>query len=556
MRMRERRWYGWGYSDTSYSFENRPTAWSYLKSQLGLTEEAAAPVVSLASIQLRPSRLDAALLGQLRGMLGDSAVTVDDQVRLTHSLGKSYPDLIRLRSGQIANPTDGVVFPDSEEKISQLLALATNHRLAVIPFGGGTSVVGGVEPMGERPVITVSLARLNRVLAVDTLSQTVTAEAGILGPDLEQALNGQGFTLGHFPQSFQFSTLGGWVATRGAGHASTKYGKIEKLVVSMRMVTPSGVIETRTTPANASGPGLLQLLVGSEGAYGIITSATLRLSPLPQATAEGAFLFNSFAEGVTAVRAIMQQGLTPSLVRLADETETRTSFAMRQAHHGWGALKEKIGLQLLTRAGNSFDQGSALLLRFEDSADQVQMAWKAAKAICRQQDAFALGAGPVRSWQRDRYQTPYLRDLLLDRGLLLDTVETATTWEKLPTLYQHLTTCINESIAATGNKALVLTHLSHAYREGASLYITLLAKAMPGRELEQWQAIKTAATTCIMAHGGALSHHHGIGRDHAAWLAQEHSPTGVAALVAMKAALDPQGVMNPGKVFASISVRS
>lgn len=551
MSTRELRWYGWGYSDTSYSFAHRPTAWPYLKSQLGLTEETAPPVVNQADIQLRPSRLDAARLGQLRTLLGDSAVTTDDQVRLTHSLGKSYSDLIRLRRGEIPNPTDGVVFPENEAQIVQLLAFAMQHGVTVIPFGGGTSVVGGVEPVGERPTLTVSLARLNRVLTIDTLSHTVTAEAGVLGPDLEKALNAQGFTLGHFPQSFQFSTVGGWVATRGAGHASTKYGKIEKLVVSVRMVTPSGIIETRTTPAAASGPSLLQLLVGSEGVYGIITQATLRLAPLPQTTADGAFLFNSFAEGATAVRAIMQHGLTPALVRLSDETETRTSFAMRQNHQGWGGIKEKLGLRLLTRSGKSFDQGSVLLLRFEDSAEQVKMAFRAAKALCKAHGAFALGAGPVRSWQRDRYLTPYLRDQLLDRGILLDTVETATTWDNLPTLYQQLTTCIRQAIADGGVKPLVLTHLSHVYRDGASLYLTLLAKALRDRELAQWQAIKSAATTCIMAQGGALSHHHGVGHDHAAWLAQETGETGLAALAAVKQTLDPQGMMNPGKVFVA-----
>jgi len=553
MNRRELRWYGWGYSDTTYSFANRPTAWPYLQTQLGLTAEVSAPVVSREAICLRPSRLDEALLGQLRQILGDDAVRIDDEVRLTHSLGKSYCDLIRLRSGQLPNPTDGVLFPSSEEQIVQILALATTNRLAVIPFGGGTSVVGGVEPLGERPVLTVSLARLKRVLAIDPLSQTVTAEAGIVGPALEQALNDKGLTLGHFPQSFQFSTLGGWVATRGAGHASTKYGKIEKLVISVRMVTPSGVIETRTTPADASGPSLLQLLVGSEGVYGIVTQATLRLNPLPQTTAESAFLFDSFTAGSTAVRTLMQQGLTPSLVRLSDETETRTSFALRQAHHGWGALKEQVGLRLIARAGKSFDQGAVLLLRFEGNANQVRIEYATAKAICKAAGAFALGGGPVRSWQRDRYQTPYLRDLLLDRGLLLDTVETATTWENLPTLYHHLTTTIQQAIAATGSKALVLTHLSHVYREGASLYVTLLAKARRGHELEQWQAIKSAATACIMAHGGALSHHHGIGYDHAAWLAQEQSQTGVAALMAVKQSLDPQGIMNPAKLFAPAS---
>lgn len=290
-------------------------------------------------------------------------------------------------------------------------------------------------------------------------------------------------------------------------------------------------------------------MVGSEGVYGIITRATLRLSPLPQAIAQRAFLFSTFSVGATAVRALMQQGLTPSLVRLSDEIETRTSFALRQVHAGWGQVKEKLGLTMLARAGKSFDHGAVLLLRFEGNTEQVRREFAAARALCKAKGAFSLGAGPVRSWQRDRYHTPYLRDLLLDRGLLLDTVETATTWENLPTLYQRLTACINQAIANTGSQALVLTHLSHVYRDGASLYITFLARRRQQGELEQWQQIKAAATTCIMEYGGTLSHHHGVGHDHAAWLAREVSQTGLTALTAVKQTLDPQEIMNPAKLF-------
>lgn len=549
MSPRDLRWYGWGYRDTTFSFENRPDAWPYLKAQLALEEGDHTPPASLESIQLRPSRLSEALGSQLCEIVGPEAVHTSDEARLRHSLGKSYCDLIRLRTGCIPNPTDAVVFPSREGDIVQVLALATAHQLAVIPFGGGTSVVGGVEPLGERPTLTLSLARMNRVFAVDAISQTVTAEAGIFGPDLERALNAHGLTLNHFPQSFEFSTLGGWIATRSAGEASTKYGKIEDMLVSARAVTPSGLVETRTVPASAAGPSLLQLLAGSEGAYGVITQATLRVRPRPKFQQERGLLFRDFHAGVEALRAIMQTGLRPAMARLSDEAETHASFRLRERRSGWARLREQLGLAVLERTGRSFERGALMLLRFEGDDECALHECGHALAICRAQGAFDLGAGPVHSWQRDRYRTPYLRDVLLDHGVLVDTLETATEWGNVEALHRALSHAISQAIAAAGSPALVLTHLSHLYRDGASLYVTFLARSARGRELEQWRAIKDAATDCMMRHGGALSHHHGVGYEHAKWLEQEDGQAGLEAFRAVKRALDPQSIMNPAKLF-------
>jgi alkyldihydroxyacetonephosphate synthase len=549
MSARELRWNGWGYSDTTYSLHHRPHAWPYLREQLGLADDEHAPAVSLDAIQLRPSRLDASTLAQLRQIVGPEAVSTADRARIAHSLGKSYRDLIRLRAGRIPNPTDAVVFPGDEEEIERLLALATAQRLAIIPFGGGTSVVGGVEPRSERPTLTLSLARLNRIIEVEALSHTVTAEAGILGPDLERALNARGLMLGHFPQSFEFSTLGGWVATRGAGQASTQYGKIEDMVVGLRIATPRGVIETRNVPASAIGPSLLQLVVGSEGTYGVITRATLRLRPLPKFHQEHGLLFRDFHSGVAALRAIMQSGLTPSIARLSDEDETRLSFRLRERRTGWAGAKETLGLAALARAGGSFERGALLILRFEGNDECALHECGHALAICKERGAFDLGTGPTRSWERERYHTPYLRDVLLDHALMIDTLETATEWDNVETLHGKLNAAIAEAIAATGSKSLVLTHLSHVYRDGASLYVSFLARSARHQEEAQWQTIKDAATDCIMRNGGALSHHHGVGYEHARWMEQAEGEAGVTALRAIKRALDPQFIMNPSKLF-------
>ena len=549
MTERQRRWYGWGFADTTYDLDHRPGAWPYLQAVLDLPDGALTPAVARETIHLRPSRLSEAALAALRAAASEAAVRTDDEARLTHSVGMSYRDVIALRTGQIPNPTDAVAAPASEAQVAAVLAAAAAHGLAVVPFGGGTSVVGGIEPRGLRPTVTLSLARLNRVLTLDPVSQTVTAEAGILGPDLEQAVNAQGFTVAHSPQSFEFSTLGGWIAARGAGQTSTRYGKIEEKVVSLRVVTPAGVVETPRVPASASGPSLLHLLIGSEGVYGVITQATLRLASLPARTQGRGFLFRSFAEGAAAVRAMLQAGLTPAVVRLSDEAETRTYYALRQAVHGWSAMKHKLGLLALEQAGRSFEQGAALILRFEGHDDRLNDEWARAKAVCRAHGGFDLGKGVARGWYRDRYHTPYLRDVLLDRGVLLEVVETAAEWDRLAEVYTAVQAALTEAITATGARPLVLCHLSHAYTDGASLYFTFLARANRGAEVAQWQAIKRAATDCLIRLGAALSHHHGIGADTAAWLPQETGPAGLSALRAVKNALDPAGIMNPGKVF-------
>jgi alkyldihydroxyacetonephosphate synthase len=314
-------------------------------------------------------------------------------------------------------------------------------------------------------------------------------------------------------------------------------------------VTPRGLVEAPSAPARATGPSLLQLLVGSEGAFGVITQATLRVRPLPRFEQECGWLFRSFHDGVEAVRAIVQCGLSPALARLLDQAETRTTFALREGRSGWAGLKQQLSMAVLNRAGYSLERGALLLLRFEGGDECALHEAEHAQMICKERGAFRLGPGPVRSWRRDRFHTPYLRDVLLDRGILVDTLETATEWHNLENLHGQIDAAVSRAIGEAGSKALVLTHLSHIYRDGASLYVTFLAGSTAGHEMEQWQQIKDAATECILRHGGALSHHHGVGYEHAKWMEQEGGLAGVEVLRAIKRSLDPQGVMNPRKLL-------
>lgn len=542
--MTDLRWYGWGFANKTFSLDQRPEAWNYLRATLNLRGDESFPPIDFDSIRLRAPRLTPEQLTALRQIVAETKT--DTRTRILHAYGKSYRDLIRLRRGDIANPPDAVVFPSTEEQVVRVIDYCAQNDIALIPFGGGTSVVGGVEARDERVTISLDLARLNRVISIDEVSQTATIEAGMFGPAIENELNARGFTLGHFPQSFEFSTLGGWIATRGAGLTSTGYGKIEALTQSVRVATPHGIIETRAVPATAAGSSLLQMLIGSEGTLGVITRATMRIRRLPKTKDYRALLFKNFSDGVAAIRAMMQSGIVPAIVRLSDVDETRSFFAMREESTGWKEFIQRIGLRLLDARGYSFENGALMILGFEDDPNTGR-----GFAVCKSRGAFDLGRGIANDWLNDRYETPYLRDVLMDRGVLVDTLETATTWANLERLHKALAQTIRQAAQTTGSPALVMTHVSHCYRDGASLYVTFLARMSTDQAIMQWEAIKRAATDCIMQNGGTLSHHHGVGYEHAAWMKREHGAIGMEALRALKSTLDPNNVMNPGKWLES-----
>ncbi len=539
---------GWGYADTIYPLNDRPYAWPHLTARLGVSPGKRWAPADPDAIAIRPSRLSAAQLTELTSIVGEGGARTDTAARLAHSQGKSYVDLVRLRLGQVANPTDGVAFPQDETQIRSLLNWAGANEIAVVPFGGGTSVVGGIEPRGERPHVALSMARLDQMLSLDRRAHLARLQTGMLGPQVEAALAAEGYTLGHFPQSFEFSTLGGWIATRSAGQASMRYGRIEDMVASLRMVTPAGIIETPLSPAMATGPSLLQMLIGSEGSYGVIVDATLRVRPRAAESEGRGLVFPNFAQGAETIRAITQNEIPVSVLRLSDTEETTMNLALRSRHSGVRALTERFAQAWLRASGHSLDGGSVMIALVEGEARQLRRQTAALEAIARRHGAASLGGGPARSWLRERFRAPYLRDTLMDHGLLVDTVETATPWGNVLALRESVAQALRDAL---GTRALVMAHISHAYPDGASLYFTFLAPIARGRELAQWERVKVAATERILSAGGTLSHHHGIGADHARWLGRQTGEAGLAALRGAKAALDPQGVLNPGKLFGA-----
>lgn len=541
------RWWGWGDPSKSFPLEERPRLWPALVAHIGEPSGGSSPV-DMGAIRLPPPSLSDETLVRLAAASGGAeALTTEAEPRIRHAYGKSYRDLVRIRRGEIPNPPAAVLFPGDHAAVAAVLEVAREFEVPVVPFGGGTSVVGGVEgPPG--PYVVLSLARLDRVLAVDFRSRTARVQGGIFGPDLERQLADHGVTLGHFPQSFEFSTLGGWIAARSAGQQSTLYGKIEDMVVSLRVATPAGDLETRPLPAASDGPDLNRFLSGSEGTMGVITEASVRVRPVPSHRHYSGILMPSFAAGANAIRELVQAGLEPATVRLSDAAETEGTFALRKASRpGMGSLMSEVAKRII----GPLDGRCLMILGFEGTAGDVADGRYAARSILRKAGGVDLGAAVGREWYAHRFDLPYLRDVLLDQGVMVDTLETSTVWSGLDALYSAVRRAIEQAMGDWGTPAWVFCHVSHAYEVGASLYFTMIARQDPHSPLDQWLAAKRAATAAIMANGGSLSHHHGVGRDHAPWYAQEVGPLGLALVRSARQAADPGGLMNPGVFFSS-----
>jgi alkyldihydroxyacetonephosphate synthase len=537
------RWWGWGRDEDA--IELPPAAAELLRGELGLTGEERGARVELAQVAVPESRLDGAARDALAAVVGAEAVAGDHDTRVAHAAGRSYPDLVQLRAGDAGGAPDAVVFPSDSSQLAPLLAACAAHGVAVIPFGGGTSVVGGVAalPGDHAAAVTFDLSRLHAVLVVDETSLTATVEAGILGPELERQLGHAGLTLGHFPQSFEFSTVGGWVATRSAGQASTGYGRIDELVEAVRCIAPAGELATLDAPATAAGPSLRELVVGSEGVLGVISEATLRVRPAPARRHYEAWSLPSFATGAEAFRALAQTGTTPDVARLSDEEETRLTMALGSS----GGIAEKLGGAYLRARGR--ERGCIAFAGFDGEPDEIARRRGRTAEVLRAHGAVALGTRPGRSWLRGRFAAPYLRDALMDRGVMVETLETATTWANLPDLYAAVGRALRDALAERGTPPAVMCHISHLYPAGASLYFTFIARQQPGEEIAQWRAAKTAACDAIVAAGATITHHHAVGVDHRAWMPAEVGPLGVEVLRALKRRVDPTGIMNPAKTI-------
>jgi alkyldihydroxyacetonephosphate synthase len=521
---RRRKHWGWGFEDQQPSPTEVRASVAALAEHLGMMLTEVEEPVALESVTLSPPRIAApASLSEI--------CAADPHARASHALGKSYSDVVRGFRGHFDHPPDFVAHPRDESDVERVLEWCASERVAAIPFGGGTSVVGGVSPdvgPGYNGAVSLDLGALDRVLEVDPVSRSACIQAGALGPDLERQLAEHELTLRHFPQSFEYSTLGGWVATRAAGHFATVWTHIEDLVESVRAITPVGVWESRRLPGSGAGVSPDRMLAGSEGTLGVITQAWMRVQPRPSHRRSAGVRFASFLTGVECARAISQSGLHPSNCRLLDAGEAGLTMAADGSH-------------------------ALLVLGFESTDHPVDAAMARALELCAEhggavsESRDGSGGDAVSSWRGAFLGAPYLRDMLVALGVLGETFETAITWERFPVFHERVSAAAEEAAREQcGGGGKVFCRFTHIYPDGPAPYFTVLAPARRGEEVEQWAQIKRAVSDTILEEGGTITHHHAVGRDHRLWYDRQRPEPFAQALRGAKAAVDPRGIMNPG----------
>lgn len=525
-----RRWNGW--ADEGSHPTLPPEALRLLESETGAGE--AHPDAALGDVV-------AAVPGSR--LPDHPLISRDAEDRVRHARGQSLPDWIALRSGRLDAVPDGVARPTDGSEIRELLAFAAANGSSVIPYGGGTSVVGGITPpAGGPPSLTIALDRLAGLVTLDERSGLATFGGGTTGPALEAALAPRGLTLGHFPQSFERSTLGGWVAARSAGQQSLGFGRIEDLFAGGRVEAPSGSLVLPTHPASAAGPDLRQLVLGSEGRLGILTEATVRAVPRPAREAFPAWFLPDWPQAVEAARSVARAGLPLSMVRASTPLETATLLSLAGKSRSTSLLRRYLRLR---RVG---PEPSLLLIGASGDERVVESAVREVGGLIRRQGGIAVGGSLGRRWIGSRFRTPDLRDALWDAGYALDTLETAVDWTRLPDLAAAVGRALRHGLDEIDERVHAFSHISHVYSSGSSLYATYVFRrtADPDEVLARWRRLKVAASQAIVEHGGTISHQHGVGRDHARYLGAEKGELGMAVLADIARRFDPDGIMNPG----------
>lgn len=527
-----KRWNGWGNVDTDYPVPL--SGLDYLTKTLGQLDPAADAAKETVLAAIPESRLPA-----------HPRMDTSAEMRLAHARGQSTRDWVDLRYGRVNTFPDGVAFPESDEDVRGLLKYARDAGARVIPYGGGTSVVGHITPSkSDAPVLTLSLEKMTRLLDLDETSRLATFHAGVAGPQLEEQLNARGYTLGHFPQSFEYSTLGGWIVTRSSGQQSYRYGKIESLFAGGIMETPRGRLEMKPVPASAAGPDVREMVLGSEGRFGVVTQAQVRVRRVPEAESFFGVFFLSWEQGSDAVREIIQNEIPVSMLRLSNSLETETTLIL--SGKSWVGLADR-GLRTIGYG----DTRCLLMFGVTGSQKMFARARRDAIAVCRKHGGLFVGTLVGHTWEKNRFRAPYLRNTLWERGVAIDTLETALPWSQVREASLAIPKSIVDAAAKHNERVLAFTHLSHVYRDGASVYTTFLFRRPtdPDELLARWQTMKHDASLTIQRFGGTITHQHGVGTDHAPYLPAEKGALGMDAIRAVCKSFDPDGMMNPRKML-------
>jgi alkyldihydroxyacetonephosphate synthase len=529
-----KRWNGWG--DIQIPVEPiSPRVRQYLFDRLGQLKPTETPELDRVLSKVPRSRLPPHEL-----------IDSDPEIRLRHARGQSLPDWIALRSGRIGAVPDGVSTPETEKEIQHLFNVAADLGAVVIPYGGGTSVLGHINPQkSDQPVLTISMRRFDRLISLDSVSHLAVMGAGMRGPEIEHELNTAGFTLGHYPQSFELSTLGGWIATRSTGSQSHYYGRIEDLFAGGRLITPTGPLDLPEFPASAAGPDLRHIVLGSEGRLGVITWASMRVSPLPNRERFYGAFFSDFEAGFEAMRDLAQERVPVSMARLSDAEETESTLTMLDRPRLSGLLSNGLRLMGLGAAP------CLLILGLTGSARITRAADRQARRIIRRSGGIVIRPVIGPTWHASRYKTPYLRNSLWEAGVALDTLETALPYAKCLQALADIKNALHDAAAEHNERILAFAHCSHQYRDGSNLYVTFLFRHFrdPERTMALWRSMKRSASQTILEHGGTISHQHGVGLDHRDYLSAEKGALGMQALANIRSGFDPGRMLNPGKLI-------
>ena len=547
------KWWGWGHDHISFTHEDKPALRPFIKRHIGLdVADATQRPVAFDELDVPAPTLGAELRTALERAVGGAAISIDDLDRVVHARGKSLRDLVRHRRGELGRVPDVVVRPRDEDEVAAILQAALDVDAVVIPFGGGTSISGSLEaqPAEARTVISVDLGLLDRVVAIDETSRLARVQAGVFGPHLEEQLNAQGFTLGHFPDSFTHSTLGGWIATRSSGMQSDRYGDVADLTRGLRVVTPAGMLVTRAVPSTSTGPSVREMVLGSEGRLGIITEVTVHVRRAPAQRTILGYLFPTWAESLAAMRDIAASEASPSVTRVSDAGETQFSLATKKDDTLADRVKS-AALKSYLRRRRGFDLEAMCLsfVGYEGAEGHVAAQRKMVGRIISRHGGICIGAGPGELYDQKKFDTPYIRDYLLDRGALADVSETAAPWSALPLVYESAKTAAHGAFGDLGVRGYLMCHLSHSYHAGACLYFTFAFKPTGRREgLEEYDVVKSAIQQAFVDSGATLSHHHAVGTEHTKWLEQDISAPGVHMLRSLFDGVDPGANLNPGKI--------
>jgi len=550
--VKQQKWWGWGAEGIQFSFADKPKFAPFVMDVIGVDVTKPAPrVAELSSFDIPTTQLSADLRAALVDAIGEEYVVDDDEYRVIHAFGRGVRDLVRVRRGQFGRLPDAVVYPGTEDDVVAVVNAAVAHDAVVIPYGGGSNIVGALEavPTETRQVLSIDMGRMNKVVEIDEASGLARIEAGVLGPDMEVQLNAKGWTMGHFPDSFVWSTLGGWIATRSTGMQSDKYGDIADITRGLRMVMDGQVLVLRPLPSSSSGPSVREMVLGSEGRLGIITEAWVNVHRLPPVREIQAYFFPTYDAGLQAMQWITESDAAPSITRVMDANETQFSMANGKKSSRVSHLMTRAIQEVMTRKGWDLNQIALGFVGYEGTAVHVRYEKSLVGKVVSRAGGMSVGKGPGVLYDQKKYDIPYIRDFLLDRGIPADVSETATPWALLKQIHDTTVAAASKAMEKAGVQGFIMCHLSHSYHSGACQYFTFAINDSSEHNMESYDLVKRAIQQSFMDNGGTVSHHHGVGEEHSPWLDQDISPAGVFIQRKLFDGVDPDRRFNPGKII-------